>query len=184
VFENYEKHTIDMQKYVDQLLEIMQEAYHNRPAPRYLELPESMEYLRDVIDMEMSLEEDEHTMETIFGIPQNYFPPENRLSNEQIRQLIDGILSLWREFHYAAVFRNGEFSEREQYTKLVECWKKTYPLLRGSNGIWYIEMYDYEQYWDEESQCYLSDEEYFVKNNMNIRLDYEADDNDDDEMLF
>ena len=55
-----------MQKYVDQLLEMLQEAHNNRPAPRYIELPEEMECLRDVIDMEMSMEEDEQIMENIF----------------------------------------------------------------------------------------------------------------------
>jgi hypothetical protein len=37
-----------MQKYVTQLLEMLQEAHNNRPAPRYLELPDDMECLRDV----------------------------------------------------------------------------------------------------------------------------------------
>ncbi|MDR2466130.1 MAG: hypothetical protein LBD35_01950, partial [Prevotellaceae bacterium] len=89
-----------MQLYVTQLLEMLHEAKQNRPSPRYLELPEEMECLRDVIDLEMSLEEEEHTMESIFGIEQIYLPPENRLSDEQIRLLIDGITDLWHEFHY------------------------------------------------------------------------------------
>ena len=93
-----------MQKYVNQLLEMLQEAHNNRPAPRYIELPEEMECLRDIIDMEMSMEEDEKTMENIFGVPQIYFPPESRLSDEQVRQLIQGILDLWRMFQYEEYF--------------------------------------------------------------------------------
>ena len=58
-----------MQRYVDQLVEILEEAQQNRPSPLYLELPEEMECLRDVIDLEMSFEEDEKTMEAIFGVP-------------------------------------------------------------------------------------------------------------------
>jgi hypothetical protein len=153
-----------MQKYVTQLLEMLQEAHNNRPAPRYLELPDDMECLRDVIDMEKSMEEDKLSMEHIFGVPQVYFPPADRLSDEQVGQLIDGILELWHVFHYEVDFRKGEFTEREQYTKLVACWKKTYPLLRGSNGTWYIEMYDYKQCWDSEKGCYISNEEYYAKN--------------------
>jgi hypothetical protein len=122
-----------------------------------------------VIDAEMSMEEDEQTMESIFGVPQYYFPPEDRLSDEQIKQLIKGILDLWHVFHYEADFRRGEFTEREQYTKLVEHWKKTHPLFRGTNGSWHIEMYDYEQYWDEEGQCYLSEEAYFARHDLNIQ---------------
>jgi len=166
-----------MQKYVNQLVEILEEAQQNRPSPRYLELPEDMECLRDVIDLEMSLEEDEKTMEVIFGVPQIYFPPENRLSDEQISQLVESIIALWRTFHYEAAFRKGEFTRREQYTKLIECWKKTYPLFRGSNGTWYIEMYDYEHYWDEEEMRYLTDEEYFAK--FPAITDFEPDKNEE-----
>jgi len=164
-----------MQRYVDQLLEMLQEAHSNRPAPRYIEIPEELEILRDVIDLEMSMEEDARTMESIFGVPQFYFPPENRLSDGQIRQLIQGILDLWRVFQYEADFRKGEFTEREKYTKLVDKWKSSYPLLRGTNGVWHIEMFDYELNWDEEKGCYISDEEYFEK----YPDDFEFDENDD-----
>ena len=50
----------------------------------------------------------------------------NRLSDEQIGLLKQGILDLWRAFNYEADFRRGEFTEREQYTKLVEKWEKSY----------------------------------------------------------
>jgi len=148
-----------MQKYVDQLCETLREACDNRPGPRYIELSEEDECLRDIIDMEMSMEEEGQTMESIFKVPQASFPPENRLSDEQIRQLIRGILELWRAFHYEADFRKGEFSEREQYTKLVSKWKNTYPLLRGTEGAWHIEMYDYMLNWNEEEGRYVPDEE-------------------------
>ena len=36
-----------MQNYINQLLEMLQEAHTNRPTLRYLELPEEMECLRD-----------------------------------------------------------------------------------------------------------------------------------------
>ena len=153
-----------MQKYVDQLLEMLQEAQSNRPAPRYIELPEEMECLRDVIDMEMSIKEEGPTMESIFGVEQIYFPPENRLSDDQIGQLKRGILDLWRAFNYEADFRRGEFTEREQYTKLVENWKESHPLLKGTRGTWHIEIFDYEQDWDEDEGRYITDEEYFEKN--------------------
>jgi hypothetical protein len=120
-----------MQQYVNQLLEMLQEAHNNRPAPRYLELPEEMECLRDVIDVDMSLEEDEHIMESIFGLLQMYFPSENRLSDSQIKQITGGILDLWHVFHYEADMRKGEFTDREIYTKLVDCWKKHFSLFRG-----------------------------------------------------
>ena len=109
-----------------------------------MELPEEMEALRDVIEFEKSMEEEQQSMEHIFGVPQINFPPENRLTDEQIRQLKDGIIDLWRAFNYEADFRKGEFDERQQYTKLVEKWKETVPVIRGTNGTWHFEMYDYE----------------------------------------
>lgn len=153
-----------MQKYVNQVLEMLQKTQENQPSPTYLELPEEMECLRDVMEFEKSLEEDEHTMESIFGVPQMYFPPENRLTNEQISQLTNGIIELWRVFHYEADFRKGEFNERQQYTKLVDQWTENVPVFRGSNGTWHIEMFDYEDYWDEDEMRYLSEQEYNSKN--------------------
>ena len=47
---------------------------------------------------------------------------------------------------------------------MVEQWKKSHPLLKGTNGTWHVEMFDYEQIWDEKEGRYLSDEEYFAKN--------------------
>lgn len=160
-----------MQNYINQLLEILQETHNNLPSPRYMELPEEMEDLWDMIEFEKSLEEDEQTMENIFGVPQIYFPPENRLTDEQIQQLIDGILELWHVFHYEADFRKGEFNERQQYTKLVEQWKEHVPAFRGSNGTWHIEMFDYEQYWDEDEMRYLSEEEHFSKSRAHFSAD-------------
>ena len=169
-----------MQNYVNQLLEMLQEAHGNRPAPRYFELPEEMECLRDVIDLEMSMEKgEEYTLESIFGVPKIYFPPENRLSDEQIRQLIQGILELWNVFHYEAVFRKGEFTEREQYTKLVDQWEKSHPVLRGTSGTWFIELFDYDLNWDEDEGRYLSDEEYYTKHPIPKLEDFEFDENEE-----
>ncbi|GHT34302.1 hypothetical protein FACS189434_10210 [Bacteroidia bacterium] len=153
-----------MKRYVEQLVEILQEAYSNKPQPRYMELPEEMECLRGIIELEKSIDEgEEYTMENIFGVPQNYFPPEDRLTDEQVKTLLNAILELWHVFHYEADFRRGEFTEREQYAKLVEHWKETAPKMRHSNGTWHFEMFDYEQYWDENEMCYLTEDEYWAK---------------------
>lgn len=137
-----------MEKYINQLIELLREAQHRRPAPRKLDLPEDMKGLEDIIDMEMSMQEEEHTMEQIFGVEQYNFPPEARLSDEQVRTLTKEIFDLWHAFNYKAVARKGEFTEREIYTKLVDYWKEPVPLFRGTNGTWYIELYDYETDWD------------------------------------
>jgi hypothetical protein len=153
-----------MQRYIEQLVEMLQEAHFNKPQPRYLELPEEMECLRDIIDYEKSIEEgEEYTMESIFGIEQIYFPPENRLSDEQVKTLLDAILKLWQVFNYAAVFRKGEFNDRQKYTQLVTHWKETVPKMRGSNGTYYIELYDHDLWWDENDMCYLSEDAYWKK---------------------
>jgi hypothetical protein len=139
-----------MERYTQQLLELLKSAHDNRPTPSYLELPEEMEALRSVIELEKSIESEEQTMESIFGVPQISFPPENRLTDEQIRQIKAGIIELWQAFNYEADFRKGEFNERQQYTKLIEKWKETVPVYRGTNGTWHLEMYDYEDEWEED----------------------------------
>lgn len=140
----FNKTTNTMNRYVEQLLDIMLAARDNREPPRELVLPEEMEFMRDVIELERSMEEDQRTMEDILGVPQHYFPPEDRLTDAHVERLKIGILELWRAFNYEADFREGEFDERQQYTKLVEKWKEHVPYFRGSNGTWHLEMYDYD----------------------------------------
>jgi hypothetical protein len=143
---------------------MMREAHSNKPQPRFLDIPDEMKGIEAIIDLDKAIEEgEEYTLENIFGIEQVYFPPENRLTDAQVHTLLDAILELWRVFHYEAVFRKGEFSERQQYTKLVEYWKHSAPKMRYSNGTWYFEMFDYEKYWDEDEMRYLTEDEYFTK---------------------
>lgn len=132
-----------MHHYITQLIEDLREATNRKPAPRQLFLTEDMQGLEDITDLEISLEEDEHTMESIFGIPQIYFPPADKLTDEQMKLLVKEILDLWRAFHYEAVLPQN-LPARYAYPILVACWKKGYPLLRGSTGTWYIEFCDYE----------------------------------------
>lgn len=132
-----------MHHYITQLIEYLQEAHSRKPSPRQLYLPEDMKGLEDIIDMEMSLKEDEHTMESIFGVPQIYFPPMEKLTDEQMESLVKGILALWRVFHYEADLPRN-LPARYAYPLLVACWKKSYPLVRTGNGTWHIEFCDYE----------------------------------------
>jgi hypothetical protein len=132
-----------------------------------------MECLRDAIEVDMSWDEDEHTIENIFDVPQYYFPPEDRPSDGQVSSLINSILELSHAFHYEAVFCKSEFTERDQNIKLIEHWKKAHPLFRGNNGTWDIEIYDYEQYWNEEYQCYLSEEVYLAKHIIYSLMNYQ-----------
>lgn len=151
-----------MEKYIEQLLELMKEAPEKRPVVRTLEIPEEMEALRGVMELEASFGNEE-TMESIFGIPKIYFPDEKHLSDQELKRLKGGITELWHSFNYEADFRKGEFNDREQYTKLVESWSETVPFLKGTNGVWHLELFDYEKYWDEEEMRYMSEEEYAKK---------------------
>ena len=84
-----------MQTYIIQLLGILKEVHNNRSLLRYIQLSEEMEVLRDVIELEKSLEEDELIMENLLGVPQYYFPPENRLTDDQVQILTEGIIEIW-----------------------------------------------------------------------------------------
>jgi len=132
-----------MEKYLKLLIETLREAYNQKPSPRYLELPKEMESLRDVIDMEMSMQEDEHTLESIFGVSQLYFPPVEKLTDRQVKRLVKEILALWRIYHYEADLPPG-IPARYAYPVLLSCWKITYPVLKGSGGVWHIELCHYD----------------------------------------
>jgi len=122
-----------MEKYINQLIEDLREAHPRKPSPRKIELPEEMKGLEDIVDLEMSMEEQQHTMEGIFGVPQILFPPVEKLTDKQTERLVQEILDLWHIFHYEADLPKN-LPARYAYPVLVKCWKKTYPLFRGSNG--------------------------------------------------
>ena len=132
-----------MENYINQLIEDLRDAHARKPSPRKLKLPEDMKCLENIIDLEMSLNEQENTMESILGIPQIDFPPVEKLTEKQIILLVQEILALWRAFHYEADLPKN-LPARYAYPVLVGCWKETYPLFRGNNGAWHIEFCHYE----------------------------------------
>ena len=132
-----------MHNYLQQLLELLSGAKTRRPRPRELHLPDDMKGLEDVIDLKMSMEEAEKTMEYIFGVERYYFPPAEKLNDEQLTLLVSAILDLWHEFHYEADLPVG-LPARIVYPLLVDCWNRTFPLLRGTNGTWHVEFCHYE----------------------------------------
>lgn len=133
-----------MQKYVSQLLELLKVAEENLQATSDIKFSEELEFFRDLLELERAMAEDGQTMESIFGVPQYYFPPENCLTDNQVHQLKKRILNLWRKYNYEADFIENQFTERQEYTKLVDSWKIEVPVFHGSNGTWHLELYDQE----------------------------------------
>lgn len=128
-----------MQTYVTQLVEYLEEAKHRKPAPF-----KGMDIIEEIIATEeATLEKNGSTMEAIFGVPKNYFPPADRLSDDQLTQLVAAIVDLWREFHYEAVLPEN-LPARYAYPVLVAQWHESHPLFRASNATWYIEFCNYE----------------------------------------
>ena len=125
-----------MERYVTQLVEQLEEAKSRKPEMRKMYLPKDMNDLDEMIDSEMSMQK-EYILEDIFGIPQQYFPPVEKLTDEQMEQLVIAILDLWREFHYA-VDMPENIQIRHIYQELVSKWQESLPLIRTSNETIHI----------------------------------------------
>jgi hypothetical protein len=125
-----------MERYVTQLVEQLEEVKSRKPEMRKMHRSKDMNELEEMIDLEMSMQK-EYILEDIFGIPQQYFPPVEKLTDEQMEQSVIAILDLWREFHYA-VDMPENIQIRHIYQELVSKWKESLPLIRTSNETIHI----------------------------------------------
>lgn len=80
------------------------------------------------------------TLENQFGIPANYFPPEEKLNDDQVRLLTSEMLLLWSTFNIESKCLFPDLPLRILYTEMLKCWNDTYPKLSGSNGTLYIKL--------------------------------------------
>jgi hypothetical protein len=112
-----------MQNYVNQLLADMVAAKNNLPAEiNYAALyPDHPAYrygLDYIVEWEMS---PSYKMGELFGIEAEQLPPAERLTDEQIAQLLKGIYDLWQVFNY---FPDSEFDAppRVFYSVIKNYW--------------------------------------------------------------
>jgi hypothetical protein len=112
-----------MQNYVNQLLADMVAAKKNLPAEINYTLlyPDHPAYkfgLDYIVEWEMS---PSYTMDELFGIKAEQLPPAEKLTDEQIAQLLKGIYDLWQAFNYSP---DSEFHAppRVFYTVIKNYW--------------------------------------------------------------
>lgn len=126
-----------MDKYIQQLIEMIREAHENKPEPRKMSFDEEMEEIEGLFDS------NHKTMEYHFGISLDYFPPVEKLEDKHFDILVPEILSLWNTFNYYPSFPE-KLPNKFRYQKMREELKKSNPLLKGTNGIWGIEFCNYD----------------------------------------
>ena len=113
-----------MQHYLAQLLADLRAAHHNQPPPvdyrllhsEYSHLPDEIAY---VAEWENAPEQ---SFEELFGIPASAFPPEEKLTGEQMAQLVEAILELWRAWRMGTYLPEGA-PPRLCYRVLTDFWR-------------------------------------------------------------
>jgi hypothetical protein len=133
-----------MQKYVTQLLEDLAAAKGNLPPkpnvrvlyPDHPALDFGLDYIAEW-ECAPSVR-----MNDLFGIDAVVFPDANKLSDEQLSQLIEAILELWATFHFEAVIPD-ETPLNLVYSALVKKWRED-PVQYVSEGVSGLEFCHYE----------------------------------------
>ena len=133
-----------MQNYVNQLLTDMAAAQKNLPtevdyALLYPDHPAVAYGLTHIAEYEMS---PRHSMDDLLGIKAEQLPPDDKLSDEQVVQLNDGIVALWEAFNISPDLPN-EVPPRLIYEALKNYWA-TKTVQYVSEGRIHIEFCDYE----------------------------------------
>jgi hypothetical protein len=95
-----------MQNYISQLLTDMKAAEQNLPTNvdyslLHPEHPAADYGLNFLVEYEMS---PRHSMDDLFGIKAEQLPPDDKLTDEQVKQLTDAILELWAAYNIVADF--------------------------------------------------------------------------------
>ena len=146
-----------MEHYINQLLQDLKEAQNNKPTiPDYSALypdhqandPQyegAMDYM-----MEWELAP-YYPMNVLFGLEAEAFPPAEQLTDDQMKQLIAGILELWGEFNIHADLPE-EAPNQLVYKALIDKWKND-TIQYISVGTLHVEFCDYNTadcQWGEE----------------------------------
>jgi hypothetical protein len=133
-----------MQKYVEQLVADLDAAKANRPEkpnvrvlyPDHPALDYGLDY---IAEWECA---PQIPMNDLFGIDAVVFPDAERLTDAQVEQLVDAILSLWGYYNFAADVYD-DVPIHLVYKALVNKWKNK-PVQYVSEGVSHLEFCDYE----------------------------------------
>ncbi len=128
-----------MDKYIEQLIELIRAAYQNRP---------ESEPVKDLEDEFAEIEayvsgDFEVVVEEGFGIPQAYFPPEDRLSDAQIDLLVPEFEALWNHFRFYLCFPE-KINQRWKYILMRKELSERHHMIRTEHGAVNIEFCSYD----------------------------------------
>lgn len=93
---------MSIQNYLNQLIEEIREAAKDAPHQKTLDdvkTPEEFEECMEFGHTGRNMDEKTKTLAQLFGIPSSHLPPAEKLSNNQMKMLIEEIEKLWTAYH-------------------------------------------------------------------------------------
>lgn len=93
---------MSMQNYINQLIEAMREAARHAPLQKTFDdvkTPEEFEEFMEFGHTGRNMDEKTKTLAQLFGIPSSHLPPAEKLSQNQMKTLIEEIEKLWTAYH-------------------------------------------------------------------------------------
>lgn len=127
-----------MTNYLNHLITDMRQAAKNLPAKPFMELSEDEECLRGVMEYETV---EPKPMQEWLRIDKTNFPPADKLTNKQLKLMVDEILKLWAAYNFEATLPDN-LPPEIAYTTLINYFEK--PVVWVSEGIIGIEFCDYD----------------------------------------
>ena len=140
-----------MQRYVEQLIEELRAARSLHIEPPLVDLDDEFMQIPAIRAAEEYLAGPVGTLATIFKIDRKHFPPDNRLSDEQVILIASEILSLLMAHRFVADLPEN-IEPRDAYNALLRHWDEQVSYV--SDGHCHLEFWE-----DKELAKYYPDED-------------------------
>jgi len=109
-----------MQKYIDQLIEDLNQAAQDPPNLPYIEIPEQGKEQEEIGELATSPYK---TIEDLTGIDQDSFPPVIRLDADQCKQVNKAIFNVYDALRLQAIDIPPNYPEEQLYDVLTSHWQ-------------------------------------------------------------
>lgn len=144
---------MSLQRYINQLLEDIQEATQNVPEPYHLLEEELDDEFGMLPWMEDPKKSPTKSLEEWTNLKKEQFPPESKLTDEQVSVLLTAIKGLLETYNCSAVFQI-EVPERIQYRVIRARFQQEVPMLKAN--YFFFEFCDKKDNKDR-SECILGE---------------------------
>lgn len=122
---------MSLQRYINQLLQDIEEATRNVPEPWYPLEEEADEEFGVLPWMEDPENAPTKSLEEWTTLKKEQFPPESRLNNTQVNTLLSAIKAMLDAYNCSAVFQI-EVPDRIQYRVIRERFRQEVPMLKAN----------------------------------------------------